>query len=63
MRASYPAAVAWLAERDDCRWLYDGGRPLSDPAQLTIHLFGKSPRELQRDILSHADKEGIAHAR
>jgi hypothetical protein len=63
MRASYPAAVAWLALHDDCRWLYDGSRSLSDAAQLVLHLFGKTTNELQNDILTHARREKIPHAR
>ena len=52
-RASYAAAIAWLADYDDNEWLkVDGDEELlpSVTASLVADLFGRTDQEIAADI-------------
>lgn len=64
MRASFPAAIAWLALNDDCSWVYESDWTPPVSALLVADLFGKSIEHVRAQIERYCAKERItAHAR
>lgn len=49
MRASYRAAILWMAENDDTDWVDNGG-PGSVTAALVADLFGKDDAKVRADL-------------
>lgn len=62
MRASYAAAIRWLAYNDDCRWIYAADPIATNAAWLVADVFGKTVAKVLRDVFRRRDAEGLGHA-
>lgn len=63
MRASYRAAISWLAFNDDCSWAYEATAEPSPAvtACLVADLFGEDIDQVRRDIVSEQCRQGLCH--
>lgn len=59
MRASYAAAINWIADNDDTEWLKDGDDAApSVTAALVADIFGKDAATVRKHIVRALNERG-----